>query len=100
MAANPRAAAVAALRVPAGERWDRWDLTGPAAPGLEIAALGDEGLLQCPHWRETGLPRASLLASPAVWHGEALIAAPLAGLENGWKARIDCGAFAESLIRR
>ncbi|RBP91719.1 tRNA(Ile)-lysidine synthase [Rhodobacter sp. 140A] len=94
------AAAVAALRVPAGGLWDRWRLTGPAAPGLEIAALGNEGLLHCPHWRETGLPRASLLASPAVWHGDALIAAPLAGLENGWKARIDCGAFAESLIRR
>lgn len=94
------AAAVATLRVTVGDLWDRWALTGPAAPGLEIAALGDEGLLQCPHWRETGLPRASLLASPAVWHGEALIAAPLAGLENGWKARIDCGAFAESLIRR
>lgn len=94
------AAAVATLRVSVGDLWDRWVLTGPAAPGLEIAALGDEGLLQCPHWRETGLPRASLLASPAVWHGEALIAAPLAGLENGWKARIDCGAFAESLIRR
>lgn len=94
------AAAVATLRVSVGDLWDRWALTGPAAPGLEIAALGDEGLLQCPHWRETGLPRASLLASPAVWHGEALIAAPLAGLENGWKARIDCGAFAESLIRR
>lgn len=94
------AAAVAALRVPAGKRWDRWDLTGPAAPGLEIAALGEGGLALCPHWRETGLPRASLLASPAVWSGATLIAAPLAGLENGWKARIGCGAFAESLIRR
>ncbi|WP_245965212.1 tRNA lysidine(34) synthetase TilS [Paenirhodobacter hankyongi] len=94
------AAAVAALRVPAGERWDRWDLTGPAAPGLEIAALGEGGLALCPHWRETGLPRASLLASPAVWSGARLIAAPLAGLENGWKAQIACGAFAESLIRR
>ncbi len=94
------AAAVAALRVPAGERWDRWVLTGPAAPGREIAVLGEGGLALCPHWRETGLPRASLLASPAVWHGGVLIAAPLAGLENGWKARIDCGAFAETLIRR
>lgn len=94
------AAAVAALRVPVGGRWDRWELMGPAAAGLEIAALGEDGLLQCPHWRETGLPRASLLASPAVWHGATLIAAPLAGLENGWKARIACGPFAESLIRR
>ena len=40
------AAAVAALRVPAGQRWDRWMLAGPAAPGHEIAALGAEGLLQ------------------------------------------------------
>ncbi|MGD9917284.1 MAG: tRNA lysidine(34) synthetase TilS [Paenirhodobacter sp.] len=94
------AKAVAGLRVPLGQVWDRWALEGPAEPGLEIAALGAGGLVQVKDWRESGLPRASLFASPAVWRGEALIAAPLAGLENGWKARIDRGAFAASLIRR
>jgi tRNA(Ile)-lysidine synthase len=69
-------------------------------PDVQIAALGAEGLRQCPNWRETGLPRASLLAAPAVWQGETLIAAPLAGQENGWKAQIACGSFLSMLFRR
>ena len=85
--------AVAALRAPVGTPWDRWLLNGPAAAGQEVAALGETGLPMCPQWRETGMPRASLLASPAVWQGEKLVAAPLAGLENGWKARIVRGSF-------
>ncbi|MBI1416066.1 MAG: tRNA lysidine(34) synthetase TilS [Limimaricola sp.] len=68
--------------------WDRrWQLEGPHAPGLEVRALG-EGLRDCPDWRQTGLPRASLAAGPAVWRGQALIAAPLAGFGTGWSARI------------
>lgn len=89
-------AAVAGLRVPVGVPWDgRWHLSGPAAsdpapdpasdpapdpaPGamLEIRALGPAGLAACPGWRAAGLPRESLLASPAVWHGARLVAAPL-----------------------
>ena len=92
--------AVAGLRVPAGQLWDRWRLEGPAETGQEIAALGAEGLRLCPNWRETGLPRASLLASPAVWQGETLVSAPLAGHENGWKATIAAGSFSSSLLRR
>ncbi|TKA96146.1 tRNA(Ile)-lysidine synthetase, partial [Cereibacter changlensis] len=34
----------------------------------------------------TGRPRDSLIASPAVWQGDRLVAAPLAGLQNGWSA--------------
>jgi len=37
-------------------------------------------------WRTTGLPRASLLASPALWRGGDLVAAPLAGRPDGWQA--------------
>jgi tRNA(Ile)-lysidine synthase len=94
------ARAVAGLRVPVAQIWDRWRLLGPAEPGHEIAALGAEGLRQCPDWRAAGLPRASLLASPAVWRGDLLISAPLAGRENGWKAEIACGSFHSSLFRR
>ena len=94
------AAAVAGLRVPAGQVWDRWHLEGPMTEGLEIAALGIEGLAQAKGWREIGLPRASLLAAPGLWRGETLVAAPLAGLENGWKARIVRGSFTQALIRR
>lgn len=68
--------------------WDgRWQLDGPHAPDLEIRALG-AAVKDCPDWRDTGLPRASLMASPAVWQGDALIAAPLAGHNPAWTARI------------
>lgn len=68
--------------------WDgRWRLDGPHAPDLAIRALG-EAVADCPGWRETGLPRQSLLASPALWRGDTLVAAPLAGLSNGWSARL------------
>ena len=65
--------------------WDnRWQVSGPHAKGLELRALGEAGLAQCPDWREAGAPRASLLATPAVWRNQELIAAPQAGLSNGW----------------
>lgn len=67
-----------------GATWDgRWRITGPRPEGAEIGALTAEGLLQCPDWRATGLPRAALLASPALWLEDRLIAAPLAGLGSG-----------------
>lgn len=70
------------------EIWDnRWRLDGPHAPDLQIRALG-EGIRDCPDWRSTDMPRVSLLASPAVWRGETLLSAPLAGYSNGWTARI------------
>ena len=94
------AKAVAGLRGPVGAVWDRWRLDGPAEAGLEIAALGAEGLKQAKAWRQSGMPRPSLLASPAVWRGEMLVSAPLAGLENGWKAQIAGGSFTDALIRR
>ena len=71
--------------------WDgRWVLEPPAegkAEGLEVRALG-EGIAACPDWRATGLPRRSLMAGPAVWKAEKLIAAPLAGLSAGWGAKL------------
>lgn len=68
--------------------WDnRWVLEGPFSNGMTVAALG-AGIRHCPDWRASGLPRDSLLASPAIWKGETLVAAPLAGLSLGWSARI------------
>ena len=60
-------------------------------------SLGETGLLACPDWRATGVPRASLLASPAVWRGDTLIAAPLAGVNDAWQARI-VADFHSSLV--
>lgn len=69
--------------------WDgRWRCEGPHDAALHITLLGEAGLRQCPDWRETGLPRGSLLSSPAIWAGETLVAAPLAGLGREWTARI------------
>jgi tRNA(Ile)-lysidine synthase len=69
--------------------WDgRWRLSGVHAPGLEVRSLGGEGIALCPGWRDAGLARSSVLASPAVWQGETLVAAPLAGRAEGWVAEV------------
>lgn len=58
--------------------WDgRWRIEGPAAVGVEVAVLGAAGLSQVPGWRAAGIPRAALLASPAVRNSGRLLAAPL-----------------------
>ncbi len=79
--------AVAQSRSDTSGVWDgRWKLDGPWPEGLHVAALGPDGVAQCPNWRETGLPLRTLAASPAVWRGAELVAAPVAGLQNGWRA--------------
>lgn len=68
--------------------WDnRWRMIGPHAPDLEVRALGD-AVSTLTGWRDVGVPRASLMASPAVWRGDCLIAAPVAGYNQGWSAQI------------
>jgi tRNA(Ile)-lysidine synthase len=76
-----------------GFDWDgRWRLV-PRAPqprlsaGLRIRALG-EGVLNCPDWRASGLPRASLAATPSIWRDNRLESAPMAGFSNSWDAII------------
>ena len=69
--------------------WDhRWQVDGPGGPGIEVGALGEDGLRQCPDWRETGYARQMLLVTPGVWHGDRLLAAPCAGLSAGWRVRL------------
>lgn len=79
--------AVARLRGNCELPWDgRWRFVGPASQTpLTVAALGEAGLEQCPDWRGSGLPYASMLACPALWHGDAVVAAPLAGRAEGWR---------------
>ncbi len=91
------AKAVAGLETPSTAIWDnRWHLDGPHAEGLTIRALGD-GLRQIADWRATGLKRDALIVTPAVWQGDHLIAAPLAGFAQGWTATLR-PAFASFLL--
>lgn len=79
--------AVAGVIAPPGALWDgRWRVTGPFPTGAEIRALGVAGLALRPDWNASGLPREALLTSPAVWHGDTLIAVPLLDAAQGWQA--------------
>ncbi len=81
------AKAVQSLACPTTQLWDnRWQLAGPHAPDLTIRVLGTAGLAACKDWRSLGIPREVLLVSPAIWQGQTLIAAPVAGFSNGWCA--------------
>ena len=76
-----------------GQLWDRrWQVSGPDFNGLDVRALGEAGLSAVGDWRKSGLPRASLLASPSVWRAEVLIAAPLVAGTAGWTAELAGGA--------
>jgi len=82
-------AAVAGQVAAQGAVWDgRWRITGPEVAGARVAMLGAAGLARCPGWRATGVPRASLIAAPALWHDAALIAAPLAGFGAGYDVQM------------
>ncbi|MGH1576431.1 tRNA lysidine(34) synthetase TilS [Planktotalea sp.] len=66
----------------------RWIVKGPIAANASLAPLGTQGLSQLPDWRETAvLPRRSLLASPAIWDKNRLVAAPLAKPDDIWQVR-------------
>jgi tRNA(Ile)-lysidine synthase len=75
--------------------WDgRWQFSGPLQG--EIRPLGAEGLAQRPLWRDSRLPRDALLATPAVWLGTRLIAAPV--LDQGETQATIRPGFNEFLI--
>lgn len=78
--------------------WDhRWQVTQVGeTPATHIAALGVDGLTKCENWRDTGRSRQALLTTPALWNGQDLAAAPLAGWANGWK----CGLIDEKGLHK
>jgi tRNA(Ile)-lysidine synthase len=88
---------VSAITAPLQDLWDgRWELTNEDTAqgfaGLHVGVLGEEGLAACPNWRQTGRPHPALLSTPAVWRGDELVAAPLAGYGQNWHAEVDGGA--------
>ncbi|WP_425045909.1 tRNA lysidine(34) synthetase TilS [Primorskyibacter sp. S87] len=85
--------AILGMRCLVTDPWDdRWQFEAP--PGnllsneLTVAALGEAGVAQCAEWREFGRPYAAVLADPAVWHGDDLVAAPTLGKANGWQLKL------------
>ena len=89
---------------PTSAIWDhRWKVTQRGAQDAQvIAALGEDGLRLCEEWRSTGHAREVLLASPSAWTNGQLIAAPLAGMANGWAIKLKEGkkALHKSLMTR
>lgn len=85
-------AAIQNTRCAVSDLWDgRWRFTPPprvGLHGLEIAALGETGIAQIAEWRNTGRPRQSVIAAPAVWRGTEVVSAPLAGAPRGWLAEL------------
>ncbi|NRA99563.1 MAG: tRNA lysidine(34) synthetase TilS [Rhodobacteraceae bacterium] len=76
--------AVKDVRSKPNSRWDgRWTVTGPRDGDVHVAVLG-EGIKALDTWRDTGFPRDTLIASPAVWRGQTLVSAPLAGFSGGY----------------
>lgn len=92
-------AAVATLCSTTAE-WDRWRVSGPLQPAMEIRALGGDDLTSISGWRDTGLPRSTLLASPALWTHGTLVAAPLAGFSQGFGAELLPGRAKFALLDR
>ncbi len=84
----------AGLTAEPSQPWDgKWRIEGPMPDGVEVRILG-AGIVQCPDWRATGLPRAAVMVGPALWLQERLIAAPLAGFGQGYSAKPLFGATA------
>jgi tRNA(Ile)-lysidine synthase len=78
-----------------------WQAIPPAgAEPAEIRALGPEGMRQLPEGRPDTRPYAALIAEPAVWKNDQLIAAPMAGWPCGWQINREIGAddFTQSIL--
>ncbi len=43
---------------------------------MQLRPLAETGILLCKNWRDAGLSRQALSATPALWQGDSLIAAP------------------------
>ncbi|ETX15159.1 tRNA(Ile)-lysidine synthetase [Roseivivax halodurans JCM 10272] len=82
-------AAVKGLSAAAGALWDgRWRLSGSAAEGLEVRALGEEGWQQVPEKPADVPPHRRARALPALWDGDRLVASVHLGVGPGHDVEI------------
>lgn len=84
--------------VPGEDPWDnRWHIVGPSTGREKLRALGADGYEALPDKTAAMRPLHALQATPSIWRDGKLVAAPLAGLENGWKATLIRPSFVEWL---
>ncbi len=82
--------ALADLTARPGQAWDgRWLMHGGVIAGdeaqkCEVRPLSAAGLRFCPQWRDQGCPGEVLQTTPSLWQNDELLAAPCAGMANGW----------------
>nr|MCA8836100.1 hypothetical protein [Pseudomonadota bacterium] len=78
------------------------EITGDAGSmaGMQLRPLAETGILLCKNWRDAGLSRQALSATPALWQGDNLIAAPfLPDADNADKSvLINCVFNDERLV--
>ena len=79
------------------------EITGEVARDMtrmQLRPLAETGILLCKNWRDTGLSRQALAATPALWQGDNLIAAPfLPDTDNADKSvLINCVFNDERLV--
>ncbi|MCA8834066.1 MAG: hypothetical protein K8953_03180, partial [Proteobacteria bacterium] len=78
------------------------EITGDAGDmaGMQLRPLAETGILLCKNWRDAGLSRQALAATPALWQGNSLIAAPfLPDTDNADKSvLINCVFNDERLV--
>ncbi|WP_268247220.1 tRNA lysidine(34) synthetase TilS [Paramylibacter ulvae] len=69
-----------------------WEINAVDQIGdVVVAPVGENGISQIADWRDLGLSRYALMATPAIWRKEELIAAPIAGMCNGYTCRLTWG---------
>ncbi len=82
-------AAVEQVSAEPGQIWDgRWQISGPEEEDAVVRPIGPDGWRQIAHQAQKNIPYQSVIATPSVWVGQELIAAPLVGVGPEWEARL------------
>ena len=68
---------------------NKWRSLADIPAPLNVAPLGEKGLLLLDDWRELNISRRALTTTPAIWDGIGLIAAPIAGRVLGYSFELE-----------